>query len=388
MYAKISARELADAIDRGEAGTILDTRPADSYEAWRVPGAVNVPFGLNETLDDERESEIADLADGGPVTVICGKAATSSTLAAELDAAGYEDVRVVKGGMRDWNDLYERAEVAVGGENDGAEDGDGDVDVVQFQRRGKGCLSYLVGSDGEAAVVDPARHVEQYVVAAAERGWEITRVLDTHVHADHISGGRELADRLDVPYHLGARAADRVEFEFDPVEDGDVVPVGDVDLTALAAPGHTTEMVAYRVGDGAVLTGDSLFLDSVGRTELEFGEEGAERGAEMAYDTLHDVFSELPDDLTVLPGHVTVESDGRYANGSPGEPVAASLGEVTSRLDLLGLDREAFVERMVENVPEKPANYETVIAINAGREEYENDRDAAQLETGANNCAA
>ena len=384
MYAKITARELADAIDRGEAGTILDTRPADSYEAWRVPGAVNVPFGLNETLDDERKSEIDGLADGGPITVICGKAATSAALAAELDAAGYDDVRVVKGGMRDWNGLYERADVAVG---DGAENAD--VDVVQFQRRGKGCLSYLIGSDGEAAVVDPTRHVEQYVVAAAERGWEITRVLDTHVHADHISGGRELVDRLDVPYHLGARAADRdLAFDFDAVEEGDAVPVGDVDLTVLAAPGHTTEMVAYRVGDGAVLTGDALFLDSVGRTELEFGEEGAEEGARMAYDTLHDTLLDLPDDLTVLPGHVTVESDGEYANGSPGEPVAASLGEVASRLDLLGLDREAFVERMVENVPEKPANYETVIAINTGREGYDTDREATELETGANNCAA
>lgn len=381
MYAKITARELADAIDRGTAGTILDTRPADSYEAWHVPGAVNVPFGLTETLDDDRTSEIDALVDGGPITVICGKAATSAALGAELDAAGYEDVRVVKGGMRDWNDLYERADAGV--------DTDADVDVVQFQRRGKGCLSYLVGSDGEAAVVDPTRHVEQYVVAAAERGWEITRVLDTHVHADHISGGRELADRLDVPYHLGARAADRdLDIAFDAVEEGDVLPVGDVDLTVLAAPGHTSEMVAYRVGDAAVLTGDALFLDSVGRTELEFGEEGAEEGAEMAYDTLHDTLLELPDDLTVLPGHVTVESDGRYANGSPGEPVVASLSDVASRLDLVGLDREAFVERMVENVPEKPANYETVIAINAGRESYGTDREATQLETGANNCAA
>jgi glyoxylase-like metal-dependent hydrolase (beta-lactamase superfamily II) len=383
MFEKITARELADSVDDGADGrTIVDTRPEDSYEAWHVPGAVNVPFGPAETLDDEQEAEVEDLADGDTVVTICGKGATSTTLAAELDANGHDDVEVVTGGMRDWNSLYERARV---------ETDDDDLVIEQFQRRGKGCLSYLVGSKsaGEAVVVDPTRHVEQYVVAAAEHDIDVTHVLDTHVHADHISGGRELADRLGVPYHLGARAADRdVAYEFDPVEDGDVLSVGDVDLTVLAAPGHTSEMVNYRVGDEALLTGDALFVDSVGRTELEFGEEDAAEGARMEYETLHETLMEQSDDLTVLPGHVTVANDGRFENGSPGRPVSAPLGEVRERLDLLGLDREEFVDRMVENVPEKPDNYETVIDINRGREDVDTSTEATQLETGANNCSA
>jgi glyoxylase-like metal-dependent hydrolase (beta-lactamase superfamily II) len=381
MFDTIPARELADAIDEGDPGTIVDTRPEDSYEAWHVPGAENVPFGPTETLDDDQAAEIAELADDGPIVTICGKGATSTTLAAELDANGRDDVEVVKGGMRDWNALYEQATV---------ETDDDDVEIVQFQRRGKGCLSYLVGvpDAGEAVVVDPTRHLDQYVVVAAERDYEITHVFDTHVHADHVSGGRALADRLDVPYHLGERAAERdVAFEFDALSDGETVALGDVEFTALAAPGHTSEMMVYRVGD-AMLTGDALFLDSVGRTELEFGEDAAETGAEMEYDTLHDTLTDQPGGVTVLPGHVTVTSDGRFENGSPGRPVADALGDVTERLDLLGLDREAFVERMVEDVPEKPANYETVIAINTGHEEYDSRREATQLETGANNCAA
>lgn len=382
MFDKLTARELADEIDAGGDGqTIIDTRPEDSYESWHVPGAENVPFGPSETLNDEQEAEIDDLAGGGSIVTICGKGATSTNLAAELDANGYDDVAVVKGGMRDWNSLYEQARV----------DTDGDVEILQFQRRGKGCLSYLVISPdaGEAVVVDPTRHVEQYVVAAAEHGVEITRVLDTHVHADHISGGRELADRLDVPYHLGAHAEERdLAYEFEPLEDGDVFEVGDLEIEALHAPGHTTEMMAYRVDDEVLLTGDALFLDSVGRTELEFGEEKAERGAEMEYETLHDTLLEQPAELTVLPGHVTVTNEGRFENGSPGQPVAASLEEVGQRLDLVDLDRDAFVERMVENAPEEPSNYETIIAINTGRERYENSREATQLETGANNCSA
>jgi glyoxylase-like metal-dependent hydrolase (beta-lactamase superfamily II)/rhodanese-related sulfurtransferase len=383
MFEKTTARELANRQNSGTDNyTLIDTRPEDSYEAWRIEGAKNVTFGPAEILSDDQQEEINELANGSEILTICGKGATSTRLASELDANGFDDVAVVTGGMRAWNSLYETAHLATG--ND-------DLIVIQFQRRAKGCLSYLVGSEsaGEAVVVDPARHTDQYVTTAAEHGMEITRVLDTHVHADHISGGRDLAARLGVPYHLGAQATERdLDYSFEPLADGETVSVGEYEIEALAAPGHTTEMVAYRVSDDAVLTGDSLFLDSVGRTELEFGEEGAQKGARMQYETLHGTLLELPDELTVLPGHVTVNDDGTYANAAPGDLVGASLDAVHSRLDLADLDEEAFVERMVENVPEKPDNYETVIAINRGQETVESATEATSLETGANNCAA
>jgi glyoxylase-like metal-dependent hydrolase (beta-lactamase superfamily II)/rhodanese-related sulfurtransferase len=383
MFEKITARELAERQDAGtDEYTLIDTRPADSYEAWRVEGAKNVPFGPAETLSDDQREEIDALANGTEILTICGKGATSTRLASELDANGFEGVAVVTGGMRAWNSLYDTARVNTA--ND-------DLVIVQFQRRAKGCLSYLVGSKraGEAIIIDPTRHTDQYVTTAAEEGMTITRVLDTHVHADHISGGRDLAARLDIPYHLGEQATERdLDYEFDPLADGETISIGDVEVEVLSAPGHTTEMVAYRVGNDAVLTGDSLFLDSVGRTELEFGEDAAEEGARMQYETLHETLLELPDELTVLPGHVTVNNDGTYENASPGELVGASLGDVRERLDLVDLDEEAFVERMVENIPEKPDNYETVISINLGTESVGSSRDATMLETGANNCAA
>ncbi|WP_049997369.1 MBL fold metallo-hydrolase [Halococcus sediminicola] len=383
MFEKITARDLADRQDSGADDYVLiDTRPEDSYGSWRVTGAEHLPFGPAETLNDDQQERVEQLADGDEILTICGKGATSTRLASELDANGFENVAVVTGGMREWNELYETADV---------DTDDDDLLLVQFQRRAKGCLSYLVGSKttGEAVVVDPTRHTDQYITTAAEHGMEITRVLDTHIHADHLSGGRDLAARLDVPYHLGEQATERdLDYEFEPLDDGETLSVGDIDIEALAAPGHTTEMVAYRVGDTAVLTGDSLFLDSVGRTELEFGEEGAEKGARMQYETLHETLLELSDELTVLPGHVTVENDGTYANAVPGDLVGAPLGEVHDRLDLADLDEEAFVERMVENVPEKPDNYETVIAINRGVETVDSATEATTLETGANNCAA
>jgi glyoxylase-like metal-dependent hydrolase (beta-lactamase superfamily II) len=383
MFGKITARELADRQDTDtDDYTLIDTRPEDSYSSWRVEGAVNVPFGPGETLDEEKCEEIDALTDGKEILTMCGKGATSTRLASELDANGFEDVAVVTGGMRAWNALYETADVETASD---------DLFITQFQRRAKGCLSYLVGSysAGEAVVIDPTRHTDQYITTAAENGLEITHVLDTHVHADHISGGRTLATRLDVPYHLGERATERdLNYEFTPLADGETISVGDIKIETLFAPGHTSEMVAYRVGEEVVLTGDSLFLDSVGRTELEFGEDEAEQGARMQYETLHETLLELPEELTVLPGHVTVSSDGTYMNASPGELVGAPLSEVHDRLDLADLDKEDFVERMVENVPEKPDNYETVIAINTGQKRVENATEATTLETGANNCAA
>ncbi len=382
MVDQITAEELADRIDAGDPFTLVDTRPEDGFEAWHVQGAENVPYHPREGLSDADADRVRALADGGPVVAICGKGLTSTPFAFDLEARGVEDVTVVKGGMEDWSGVYEVVPVET------ATDG---LVVRQLQRRGKGCLGYVVGSraTGEAAVVDPTRRIDAFEIAAEEAGLTIEHVFDTHVHADHVSGGRRLADRTDAPYYLGEYATDRnVEYEFEPLADGETVSVGDVDVTAIHAPGHTSEMVTYRVDESVLLTGDTLFVDSVGRTELQFGDEDAAEGARMLHRTLHERLLELPDDACVLPGHVSVTPDGRFEGGEPGEPVEATLGDLADGLDLLNLDEAAFVERLTENAPEKPANYERIIAINTGREAVESESEATELEMGPNNCAA
>ena len=364
MVTKLTAERLADSIDAGERFTLVDTRPTDSYEAWHV------------------RDEVEALIDGGPVVAICGKGLTSTPFAFELDQHGFEDVSVVTGGMEAWSKVYEVVPVETASE---------DLVVRQIQRRAKGCLGYVVGSrrTGEAVVVDATRQTDTFEVAAQEAGLTISHVFDTHVHADHLSGGPSLAEAVGVPYHLGERASDRdVEYEYEPLSDGDVVDVGDVEIRALHTPGHTTEMMNYLVDGELLLTGDTLFVDSVGRTELQFGDADAARGAEMLYDSLHDVVFELPGDTRILPGHLTVTSDGRYENGSPGEVVSARLGDLREELDILGLDEEAFVSRLTDDVPEKPPSYETVIAVNTGRETVDDEGEATELELGPNNCAA
>ncbi|SFR50477.1 MBL fold metallo-hydrolase [Halogeometricum limi] len=382
MVDTITAERLAEKTDADEQFALIDTRPEESFEAWHVRDAMNVPYDPAEGLSETRWDEVSALVDGRPVVTICGKGLTSTSFAFALDDHGYDDVSAVTGGMEAWSKLYEVVPIETASE---------DLVVRQVQRRAKGCLGYVVGSKAanEAVVVDATRQTDRFKVAAQDAGLSITGVLDTHVHADHISGSPSLAEDVGVPYYLPEAASERgVEYEYDALADGDVVAVGDVEIEALHTPGHTSEMTNYLVDGELLLTGDTLFVDSVGRTELQFGEEDASSGAELLYDSLHETILDLPDDTTILPGHLTVTSDGRYENGSPGEPLRTRLGDLRDELDLLGLDREAFVERLTEDTPEKPPNYETVIAINTGRATVDDEGEATELELGPNNCAA
>jgi len=382
MVENITAEQLAAKIDSDEQFTLVDVRPEDSYDAWHVRDAENVPYDPDEGLTESQLNAVNALVDGRPVVAICGKGLTSTPFAFDLDDHGYDDVSVVTGGMEAWSRLYEVVPVETASD---------DLVVRQVQRRAKGCLGYVVGSRAaeEAVVVDATRQTDEFKVAAQDAGLSITGVLDTHVHADHISGGAALAGEVGVPYYLGDGASERgVQYEYEALSDGDVVEVGGVDIEALHTPGHTSEMLNYLVDGDLLLTGDTLFVDSVGRTELQFGEDDASRGAELLYDSLHETILGLPDDTTILPGHLTVTSDGRYENGSPGDPLRARLGDLRDDLDFLGLDRDAFVERLTENAPEKPPNYESVIAINTGRETVADEGEATELEMGPNNCAA
>ncbi|MFB6090975.1 MAG: rhodanese-like domain-containing protein [Halobellus sp.] len=380
VLAQRTVDDLARAIDAGAALTVVDTRPPESFDAWHVPGAVNVPFhpvdglGAGFTWDD-----VGAVVGDGPVAVICAKGLASTAFGFELSKRGYEDVSVVKGGMADWSKLYDVVEIAT----------DGDLFLAQVQRRAKGCLGYVVGDreKREAIVVDPTRQHHEFELVAADAGLVVAGVADTHVHADHLSGGRELAERRSVPYYLGADATERdVKFDFEPLADGETLSVGDVEIEVRAAPGHTTELVNLLVDGEFLLTGDALFVESVGRTELEFGEERAEIGAEMLYETIHERYADLADDVVVLPGHVSVDADGRFGAARPGELVAARLGELRADLDLFSLDREGFVERVVEAGGDKPPNYRTVVDVNRGVFELDPD-EGEDLELGPNNCA-
>ncbi|WP_254765963.1 MBL fold metallo-hydrolase [Salinilacihabitans rarus] len=392
MVTTLTAERLAELQDEDAEFVLLDTRPEESFEAWHVKGATNFPFGPEEDLDEDGQLDDlrAVVGDHDRIVAICAKGLSSGNLATQLASATDEfEVQAVEGGMKDWSGVYDHVAVDVGGPT-----------VVQVQRRAKGCLGYVVGGEtGAAVVVDPTEDTGEFEVAAAEHGLTIEAVIDTHVHADHLTGGRRLAGDLGVPYYLGEHAEERdLAYEYEPLARNEVLDVGDLDVKALHTPGHTSESLSLLVDDAALLTADTLHVDSVGRTELEFGEgdsedasgdaanEGAERGARLLYGSLHRTLLAEPDGITILPGHVEVTSEGEFGHGSPGEPIATTVGEARTGIDLLSLDEAAFVDRMAD-AGEKPANYEEIIELNRGvREEPPEDR--VELELGPNNCSA
>ncbi|WP_435073033.1 MBL fold metallo-hydrolase [Halorubrum sp. HHNYT27] len=410
MPTVIDADAFRDRIDerrRGERSfALVDTRPDESYESWRIADSVHYFYKPAHEFDiDDFEAETGLDASDAIVTT-CAKGKSSLDFAEELEAAGYDDVTVLADGMRGWSGVYDRTAVPL------PDVGDDALEVVQIQRRAKGCLGYLVvggrASEGDsgrensddsvrvAVAVDVSRHGDEWQEAAAARNASIAAVLDTHVHADHLSGGRDLADELDVPYYLPAAAAERdVAYAFESLARNETLDVGGVDVKALATPGHTDDGASYLVGRSALLTGDTLFTDSVGRTELQFaagGEEhesaGAATGAERLYDSLHGTLLAEPDGVVVCPGHFTVANDGTTGDVTPGEPVTTTVGAARRGLGVLGLDREAFVERITATLPEKPPNYEDVIAANRGVKSPPSETAAIELELGPNRCAA
>lgn len=373
--ASITPQKLKTRLDGNEDVFILDTRSKNAFEEWQIDGenveVVNYPYF--ELLDGVPADLEATLPDDQRITVLCAKGDSSEMVGGMLQAAGYE-VDHLERGMKGWARLYEYRELDV----------DIKATVAQYKRPSSGCLAYLVVSAGEAAVIDPLRaFTDDYIQDARNLGADLTYALDTHVHADHISGIRSLANRTGATAVLPRAAAGRgVEYDsdYETVDDGDSITVDDVTIDVIHTPGHTTGMTAYRVGD-VLFTGDGLFTESVARPDLE-DPDAARDAATTLYQSLTEKVLPLPNETVVAPAHfsdaATPADDGTYT---------ATLGKLRETMDALAMDEAEFVEFIVSEMPPRPANYEEIIATNLGYESPE-DEEAFELELGPNNCAA
>src|SRR6185369_4979616 len=214
--------------------------------------------------------------------------------------------------------------------------------------------SYLIGSDGECAIVDPQRDVDQYIDEAARRGLRIRFIIETHLHADFVSGHRELAARTGAEIVFGA-AAD-AQFAHRAVNDGDVLQVGDVELRALATPGHTPESISWLIVEEGrplkVLTGDTLFIGDVGRPDLA-GARGftSQQMAAQLYDSLNTKLLTLPDDVEVWPAHGAGSACGRNIS----KETSSTIGvQRKTNYALQPMSRQEFVNMMTTDVAEPP----------------------------------
>jgi hydroxyacylglutathione hydrolase len=228
----------------------------------------------------------------------------------------------------------------------------------QFVDGDLGCGSYLVGDAeaGEAVVVDPAFAIEQYVEAAEREGVRITRVLETHTHADHLSGHGRFALEHDLPTAIHPLA--RPEYPFDALEDGEVLRVGSVELRVVHTPGHRPEHCAFVLGDELVLTGDSLFVGDAARPDLAID---AREGAADLYRSVRRL-AELDESVVVYPGHVS----GSLCGTNMSDERSSSIGRERQTNHVLRTPLSTFVEEAASLATPKPPTTERLVALNRG----------------------
>jgi len=353
----------------------------------RIPGAAeDLPLHFGEDVDilvqpfmtfPGAGEVAAQLPENETTLVVCATSRMAKAAAAALEGAG-ADVLYLVGGTRHWDQFMD---VRVLRRQDGEA-------IIQVSRPGRGDLSYVIVADGEAVVIDPLRKIETYQSLLAEEHASLAWVLDTHAHADHISGGPALADWAGVPYYLhpydAIHPVDMLPavIPFDPLTDGQELSLRSVKGRVVWFPGHTLGMVMYScraAGAHLLLSGDGVFLDSIGRPDLGGKAEG---WANLLYESVTQRLpAEAAGDTVILPGHFSSFSTGREGDYS------ATYAEVRRQNSWLDAgERDDFLQRVLANLPYVPEEYIEMKRINAGLSEASEEL-ALELEAGPNLCA-
>jgi glyoxylase-like metal-dependent hydrolase (beta-lactamase superfamily II) len=368
----MTSKEVTKKIFNKEALFILDVRNENDFKDWKIEGEnfnyLNVPYfelldGVEEIMDQ--------LPADKDILVVCAKEGSSVMVGEMLSEEGL-NVAYLQGGMKAWSEHLEP--VKAGNLKDGGE-------IYQFVRIGKGCLSYMVVSNGEAALIDATRMTDTYLDFASSIGAKITHVFDTHLHADHISGGRVIAEKTNGTYWLPPKDAAEVIFEYNALEDGTNVTIGNttINIHALYSPGHTIGSTSFVVDEKYLLSGDILFIDSIGRPDL----------AGMAEDWVGDLreslykrYKELSVNLIVLPAHFMI-IDELNEDGS----VSEKLGILFAKNHGLNIEDETEFRKLVtENLPPQPNAYQEIRQTNMGKINPDLDKQR-EMEIGPNRCA-
>ncbi|KUF26589.1 MULTISPECIES: MBL fold metallo-hydrolase [unclassified Bacillus (in: firmicutes)] len=368
----MTAEQLTKKIINKEPIFLLDVRNESDVQDWKIEGKavdyINVPyFELLDGVEDMVEKVPTDRE----VLVVCAKEG-SSIMVAEMLAEAGRTVSYLQGGMKAWSEHVEPVKIG---------DLSGGGELYQFVRMGKGCLSYMIMSNGEAAVVDAARMTEVYIDFAKKHDVSVTHVLDTHLHADHISGGKKLADQTGATYWLPPKDAEEVTFEYEHLEEGQRITIGtaSIDIQPIYSPGHTIGSTSFIVDNQFLLSGDILFVDSIGRPDLAGL---AEDWVGDLRETLYDRYMALSKELIVLPAHFMVMEEVNE-DGS----VWKELGVLFEENHGLNIEDEDIFRQMVtKNLPAQPNAYQDIRYTNMGKLTPD-DEEQREMEIGPNRCA-
>ncbi len=374
---EISPEELIRTIESGSPIRVLDVRAPEALAGGRIdilPDDRFINIRGSEVLG-RGEAIAQSIPVDGPLAVVCGRGNSSKQVAHHLNDLGYQAISM-RGGMAAWADaLVPRTlQPPAGFEH-----------LIQFDRIAKGSLGYIVAAGGEAVIIDPPRKNRPYLDAARELGLKIVAVADTHAHADYISGGPGLSKSLGVPYYLHSVDAilpydgSAAKIAFEPLAEGDTVKVGGATIRVEHTPGHTEGSVTYHLGDETALTGDFIFVGSLGRPDLG-GK--IDEWTPILWSSLDRARRSWRPETRIFPGHYASD-----AEREPDRSVGRGLGTLASVNEPLRIQSEPeFIAWVKQKVSASPDAYRKIKAVNLGLLQVW-EMEAQELESGRNMCA-
>lgn len=365
---EISLDDFKARLDSGKVKFILDLRLEDEFDSWRIEGRhdfeiVNIP-----QLDfvGEEEKYLDRLPRDKEIFVVCAHGGASKYSAEVLADNGFK-ARGLDGGMDAWSVIYDTTALDVT-----------NPAIYQIYRLAKGCITHIIISGKEAVVIDAVRHLEHIKAVIDKHGAKIKYVFDTHLQADHVSGGRELARQAGCEYGIHPLDGVGATYDFLPLEDGLGCRFGGSSMRALHTPGHTPGSTSFLLDERYLFGGDTVMESTVGRPDLG-GMVDVWGG--LLYNTIHHKLGSLDDAVLVCPTHAASvrERDDKGV-------VGLTLGKARSILPLFKMiDRDEFMAQIRANLMENPDRYQEIRKANLGIIAPD-EKTIGELEIGKNLC--
>jgi glyoxylase-like metal-dependent hydrolase (beta-lactamase superfamily II)/rhodanese-related sulfurtransferase len=374
--ASYSAEDLFKWVNQTDPGfVLLDVRNDEEFGRFKVEGPhpplmINVPYV--EFVEKEEESA-AKVPASKPIRIVCAKEGSAKFVGEILVSQGWQDVAYLQGGIKTWGNMLAPRLVA---EKDGYR-------LFQFIRPGKAACSYGLLFKKEMAVFDPSRNVGFYEQFAEDHGCRLVKSFETHLQADYISGSQELSKRTGAAIVGHESDFQNAVYNYTRVKAGDVFRLssGGPEILAVHMPGHTPGSTSYLIDRSYLISGDAIFIMSIGRPDL--GGKAVE-WARLLFSTIKTQIASLSDSIIVLPGHFMDWSE-MNAKGL----FADSLGTVRKRnADIYGIgDEENFIKFIKGNMRPQPEVYAKIRQVNAGLAMVD-DEEQEIMDLGKNECAA
>jgi len=361
----------------GHDFTLLDVRNNEEFGRFKVEGPhlskmINVPYIEFIELEEESVAKV-EVPKDESIRIVCAKEGSAKFVAEILVSNGWTDVRYLEGGIKTWGNLLAPKLVA-------SQNG---YKLYQFIRPGKASCSYGLTHQGEMAVFDPSRNTDFYQGFAAENGCKLVKTFETHLQADYISGSRQLSSNTGAQIIGHENDFQGAAFDYKALDDQEVFSFsnGGPEIKAIHMPGHTPGSTSYLIDNQYLVTGDTVFILSIGRPDLG-GK--AEQWAKLLYSTLKTKIAGLSDDLVILPGHYI-----EWSEANSDQLFIDTLGSIKQKnSDIYGIQDEAeFVKFIKDNMRKQPDEYAEIRKVNAGLLEVD-DEDQEIMDLGKNECAA